>query len=113
MNLGDPAARKWLTDYIGQFIGEQGVDLYRQDFNVDPLGAWQINDGPDRQGMTENLYVQGYLAYWDGLLEPFTPRRHADRFMRSPAERRIDTGNAAQGDPTAAAAIIRPRNLPF
>ena len=24
-------------------------------------------DTEDRQGMTENLYVQGYLAYWDGL----------------------------------------------
>jgi alpha-galactosidase len=68
LNLGNPAARAWITDKVSSFITEQGVDLYRQDFNVDPLNAWQHNDAPDRQGMTENLYVQGYLAYWDALL---------------------------------------------
>jgi len=68
LNLGDPAARAWITDTVSRFITEQGVDLYRQDFNVDPLNAWRRNDAPDRQGMTENLYVQGYLAYWDALL---------------------------------------------
>ena len=67
LNLGDPAALKWLTDYIDRVLTEQGIDLYRQDFNVDALGYWRTNDPPDRQGMTENLYVQGYLAYWDAL----------------------------------------------
>ncbi len=69
LNFGNPAARQWITDRISKLIGEQGVDVYRQDFNVDPLRAWRNNDAPDRQGMTENLYVQGYLAYWDALLE--------------------------------------------
>jgi alpha-galactosidase len=68
LNLGNPQARQWLTDYISRFISAEGIDIYRQDFNVDPLKAWQNADTPDRQGMTENLYVQGYLAYWDGLL---------------------------------------------
>jgi alpha-galactosidase len=68
LNLGDPAARAWITDTVSHFISEQGVDLYRQDFNVDPLEAWRNHDTSDRQGMTENLYVQGYLAYWDALL---------------------------------------------
>src|SRR5208282_226522 len=69
LNLGNPAALQWLTDYISRFITDQGVDLYRQDFNVDPLQTWQNGDAADRQGMTENLYVQGYLAYWDALLQ--------------------------------------------
>jgi alpha-galactosidase len=34
---------------------------------VGPLPAWRQHDAPDRQGMTENLYVQGHLAYWDEL----------------------------------------------
>ena len=68
LNLGNPDARRWITECISQFITEQGVDLYRQDFNVNPLKAWQNTDTDDRQGMTENLYVQGYLAYWDDLL---------------------------------------------
>jgi len=68
LNLGNPDARKWITEYISKFITEQGVDLYRQDFNIDPLEAWRNGDAEDRQGMTENLYVSGYLAYWDGLI---------------------------------------------
>ena len=32
-----------------------------------PLPAWRKNDAPSRQGMTENLYVQGHLAFWDEL----------------------------------------------
>jgi alpha-galactosidase len=32
-----------------------------------PLDAWRKNDTPDRQGVTENLYVQGHLYFWDEL----------------------------------------------
>lgn len=32
-----------------------------------PLPAWRGHDAIDRQGMTENLYVQGHLAFWDEL----------------------------------------------
>lgn len=67
LNLGNPAARQWLTDHVDRLLSEQGIDLYRQDFNMDPLHDWRHNDPPDRQGMTENLHVQGYLAYWDAL----------------------------------------------
>ena len=48
-------------------ITEQGIDLYRQDYNIDPLPFWRNNDAADRQGITENHYVTGYLAYWDAL----------------------------------------------
>ncbi len=67
LNLGHPEALSWLINHVDRTITEQGIDFYRQDFNMDPLPFWRGNDAPDRQGMTENLYVQGYLAYWDGL----------------------------------------------
>jgi len=66
-NLGSPEARQWLTDYVVSFTQKQGIDYYRQDFNIDPLAYWRENDPPDRQGITENAYVCGYLAYWDDL----------------------------------------------
>ena len=69
LNLGDPEAWSWLVDHIDSLIGSQGIDLYRQDFNMDPLPHWRAQDAEDRQGVTENLYVQGYLAYWDALLQ--------------------------------------------
>ncbi len=73
LNLGDPAARRWLTEHVDKLITEHGIDLYRQDFNMDPLSYWRSHDTPDRQGMTEQRHIQGYLAYWDELC-----RRHAD-----------------------------------
>ena len=81
LNLGNPQARDVAYRPRGpRSCGEQGIDLYRQDFNMDPLDFWRRNDAPDRQGMTENLHVQGYLAYWDELA-PAAPE-HADRQLR-------------------------------
>jgi alpha-galactosidase len=69
LNLGNPEARAWLTDHIDKFLTDQGIDYYRQDFNIDPLGYWREGEAADRQGITENHYVTGYLAYWDALLQ--------------------------------------------
>ncbi len=77
-NFGDPEARKWMTDHVDQIINQQGIDLYRQDFNMDPLNYWRANDKPDRQGITEIRYVTGYLAYWDELR-----RRHPKMLLDS------------------------------
>jgi alpha-galactosidase len=78
LNLGNPEAWKWLVEHIDRLITEQGIDLYRQDFNTDPLGHWRANDAPDRQGITENKHITGYLAYWDELR-----RRHPDMLIDS------------------------------
>ena len=68
LNLGDPKVRKWLTNHVDKLITKQGIDLYRQDYNIDPLPFWQANDtDPDRQGITEIRHVKGYFAYWDAL----------------------------------------------
>lgn len=71
LDLGNPAALKWLTDHVDKLLTEQGIDLYRQDFNMDPLAHWRRSDAADRQGIAEIRHVTGYLAYWDELL-----RRH-------------------------------------
>jgi alpha-galactosidase len=67
LNLGNADARAWLTDHVDKLITEQGLDLYRQDFNIDPLPFWRANDAEDRQGITEMRHIEGYLAYWDAL----------------------------------------------
>ena len=66
VNLGNPAARNWLIDYIDKQIKQQGVDLYRHDSNP-PLSYWRGKEAADRQGITENHFVDGYLAYWDEI----------------------------------------------
>ncbi len=76
LNLGNPQARQWLTDHVDKLMVAQGIDLYRQDFNMDPLAHWRDADAPDRQGITEIRHVEGYLAYWDELL-----KRHPGMFI--------------------------------
>ncbi len=68
-NLGDLAARRWLTDLLSRRITEYGVTLYRNDFNMDPLSYWRQNDPPDREGISEIRYVEGLYALWDELRE--------------------------------------------
>ncbi len=68
-NLGDPQARQWMTVFISAKLNAYHVDIYRQDFNIDPLPFWENVDTPDRQGITEMKYIEGLYAYLDGLLE--------------------------------------------
>ncbi|HUU69953.1 MAG TPA: glycoside hydrolase family 36 protein [Planctomycetota bacterium] len=86
-NMGMPEAREYLTELISGLIDEQGIDIYRQDFNFDPLPYWQAADAPDRIGMTEIRYVEGFLAFWDELR-----RRHPAMWIDNCASggRRID-----------------------
>jgi len=76
LNLGNPEAWDWLTNHIDRLLTEQGIDLYRQDFNMDPLNYWRGNDAEDRQGITEIKHVMGLLAYWDELR-----RRHPNLLL--------------------------------
>jgi alpha-galactosidase len=67
-NLGDPAARVWLTDYLSKCFAEWGVDIFRNDFNIEPLRFWREADAPDRQGITEIRYIEGLYQLWDDLV---------------------------------------------
>ena len=67
VNLGNPDAWKWTVELFSRLIQEEGIDIYRMDFNIEPLIFWRHNDAPDRQGMTENLCIQGYLRFLDEL----------------------------------------------
>lgn len=86
-NLGMPEAREYLTDQLSAAISEHGVDIYRQDFNFDPLPYWQAADPPDRIGITEIRYITGLYELWDELR-----RRHPGLWIDNCASggRRID-----------------------
>jgi len=66
-NLGIPEARKYLTDLISTLIKKYGIDVYRNDFNIDPGEFWEIADEPGRKGMTEIRYVEGLYWFWNQL----------------------------------------------
>lgn len=66
-NLGLPEARAYLTNLLSEIITSQGIDIYRQDFNFEPLPYWQANDKTDRVGMSEIRHIEGLYRMWDEL----------------------------------------------
>ncbi|MCK3684460.1 alpha-galactosidase [Maribellus sp. YY47] len=70
-DLGNAEARQWLMKYFGDFIEQNGIDYYRQDFNIRPEAFWTANDEPGRTGLKEIRYIEGLYAYWDYLLKRF------------------------------------------
>ena len=67
VNLGNPAARKGITEIVSSLVREGGLAWYRQDFNTDPEKFWSDADAADRVGMTEIRYIEGLYAFWDAL----------------------------------------------
>jgi alpha-galactosidase len=69
LNLGNPDCLEWLVDHVNGLIRDNGIRIYRQDFNFEPLLFWRENEAEDRQGANENFHIQGYLHFWDAILE--------------------------------------------
>jgi alpha-galactosidase len=69
LDLGNPKALAWLTDHVANFIRDEGVTVYRQDFNFDPAPYWKAMDAPDRVGIAEMKHIEGLYRFWDALLE--------------------------------------------
>jgi alpha-galactosidase len=96
LDLGNPEALKWLTEHISGMIQNDGIALYRQDFNMDPLPFWRANDAPDRQGISEIRHIEGLYAFWDELLA-----RHQELIIDNCASggRRIDLETTSRSIP--------------
>ena len=101
-NLANENALKWMQDLLNKQIQEFGIDCWRSDFNMDPLPFWRNNDAPNRQGITESHYVEGFYKLWDSLREK-NPKIYLDdcasggrridleTVMRSVVQTRSDT----------------------
>ena len=71
LNLGDPAACDACIDLISGIIEKLRLDIYRQDYNIDPKAFWDKADESERKGLTEIHYVMGLYRFWDTLLARF------------------------------------------
>ena len=68
--LGDPNCVEWITDIVDSVIKESHITVYRQDLNfLTLLPIWAKYETECRIGAMENLHMQGYLRFWDNLLE--------------------------------------------
>ena len=96
LNLGNPQARRFLTDFLSDKITEFGIGCFRQDSNIAQLRYWRHADEPDRQGITEIRYVEGQYALWDELLQ-----RHPGLIIDNcgSGSRRIDLESTSRTTP--------------
>jgi alpha-galactosidase len=83
LDFGNTAAWNWVLERFDSTIRNQGargeeLDVFRQDFNMDPLPYWNSADVSGRSGMTQVKHVMGHLAFWDEL-----GRRHPGLWIDS------------------------------
>jgi len=71
VNLGDPEMWQYQFDHIAKIIEDNRVDVYRQDFNIDPYPYLKTIEDPERIGMTQIRFVEGMYRLWDALQARF------------------------------------------
>ena len=98
LNLGLPAARRYMTDYLNAAIKAYKISCLRIDFNIDPLPFWQFMDARDssRTGMAEMRYVEGLYQMWDDILKA-NPKLFIDNCASG--GRRIDLETTSRSIP--------------
>lgn len=96
-DLGNREACDFLCKYIGDFIEENGIDYYRQDFNCAINGYWDVKDKKEgRKGISEIRHIEGLYRYWDYLLTRF-PEMQIDNCASG--GRRIDLETTSRSLP--------------
>ena len=99
LNLGNPEARQWLTDHVDQLLTDEGIDLYRQDFNMDPLGHWRGADAAGPPGHHRDPPRRGLSGLLGRVAAPASRHVHRHVRLRRAAQR---PGDAAPRDPAVA-----------
>lgn len=74
-------AAKWMTDTIVKSIKDNGVDVYREDHNMNSEWYLRSKDSYDRYGYTENMYVQNKLKFFDDIMD-ISPSMYIDLYGR-------------------------------
>ena len=74
-NLGDEECLQWTLKRIISMLERVGGDIYREDNNSNPAGAWKALDEQGfkkynfpRAGVGENLMIQGHYRLWDEII---------------------------------------------
>ncbi len=71
VDYGNPETLKWIQDTVYGIIGKHKIDVYRQDFNMDPGPVWRGMDTPDRVGIAEAKHVAGMYTFLDDMRARF------------------------------------------
>ena len=74
LDLSDPKCVEWLVDWVGDTMVEFNYDVFRHEMGMDyahgPMWGWKdatLQPTGLRKGITETKYIEGLLAFWDGV----------------------------------------------
>jgi hypothetical protein len=67
VDFGNPEALQWMQQIIYGIIEKHKIDVYRQDFNMDPGPVWRDIDPADRIGIAEAKHIAGMYKFLDDM----------------------------------------------
>ena len=69
-NIGIPACYEWTKNKLCKILKDNKIDVYREDFNMQPGPYWDYWDQMDgKYGMTEHNAVMAHYKLWDEIIE--------------------------------------------
>ncbi len=71
VDYGKPEALSWIQDTVYGMIEKHQIDVYRQDFNMDPGPVWRGMDAEDRIGIAEAKHIGGLYKFLDDMRARF------------------------------------------
>jgi hypothetical protein len=88
VDYGNPEALQWIQDAIYEIIAKHKIDVFREDFNMDPGPTWHGLDAADRGGIAEAKHITGLYKFLDDM------RARFPEFAGAVRGRRIDRNDA-------------------
>ncbi len=72
VDYGNPEALRWIQETVYGIIEKHHVDVYRQDFNMDPQGIWNLMElSPESRGLAQARHITGMYRFLDEMRERF------------------------------------------
>ncbi|MBI5818764.1 MAG: alpha-galactosidase [Verrucomicrobia bacterium] len=71
VDFGNPETLKWIQDTIYGIIEKHKIDVYREDFNMQPGPVWRGMDAADRVGIAEAKHITGLYKFLDDMRARF------------------------------------------
>lgn len=71
VDYGNPEALKWIQEAVYGIVEKHSIDVYRQDFNLDPGPVWRGMDAADRVGIAEAKHITAMYRFLDEMRARF------------------------------------------
>lgn len=71
VDFGNPEALRWMQETIYGVIAKHKIDVYREDFNMEPGPVWRGMDATDRVGIAEAKHIAGLYTFLDDMRARF------------------------------------------